>query len=90
MQIYLLSEYIDHIRFSLLFVAYIKFVLQAEWINPNKRPPDDWPANGECKFDSYKTRYREGLDLVLKGITCDIAGGEKVRVISLPLTDFNL
>jgi len=27
MQIYLLTEYIDHIRFSLLFVTYIKLVL---------------------------------------------------------------
>ena len=30
------------------------------------------------QFDRYSARYREGLDLVLKGISCDIRGGEKV------------
>jgi len=26
-------------------------------------------------------RYREGLDLVVKGIDCDIAGGEMVGIV---------
>lgn len=26
-------------------------------------------------------RYREGLDLVLKGITVDISGGEKIGIV---------
>ena len=30
---------------------------------------------------SYETRYREGLDLVLRGITFTIRPGEKVRMI---------
>lgn len=30
------------------------------------------------QFDRYSARYRKGLDLVLKGISCDIRGGEKV------------
>ena len=42
------------------------------------RPPDDWPTDGHVKFDHYSTRYREGLDLVLKDIDVDIAGGTKV------------
>lgn len=32
-------------------------------------------------FSNYQVRYREGLDLVLKGITCDIQGGEKVGIV---------
>lgn len=33
------------------------------------------------KFDNYQTRYREGLDLVLKGINCDILSGEKIGIV---------
>ena len=42
------------------------------------RPSDDWPREGHVKFDHYSTRYREGLDLVLKDISLDIPGGMKV------------
>ena len=46
------------------------------------RPPDDWPPEGHVKFDHYSTRYREGLDLVLKDISLDIPGGTKVWIFS--------
>ena len=39
----------------------------------------EWPEQGNISFDDYQVRYREGLDLVLKGISCNIRGGEKVR-----------
>lgn len=53
------------------------FLFQAEWSSQNK-PPPDWPLSGHIKFNNYKTRYREGLDLVLKGVTLSINHGEKV------------
>ena len=40
----------------------------------------EWPEKGKVEFDNYKVRYREGLDLVLRGITCEINGGEKVNL----------
>ena len=43
-----------------------------------RKPPRDWPPEGHVKFDHYSTRYREGLDLVLKDISVDIPGGTKV------------
>ena len=43
------------------------------------RPAVSWPAQGAVVFDGYSTRYREGLDLVVKGITARIAAREKVR-----------
>lgn len=33
------------------------------------------------EFHGYETRYREGLDLVLRGIECDIEGGEKIGIV---------
>lgn len=33
------------------------------------------------EFRGYRTRYREGLDLVLRGIDCDIEGGEKIGIV---------
>ncbi|XP_063422857.1 ATP-binding cassette sub-family C member 3-like [Mytilus trossulus] len=59
---------------------YSKLQPEATWIG-NKRPVDDWPANGEIEFLNYKTCYREGLDLVLRGVSCNIKPGEKIGVV---------
>ena len=34
--------------------------------------PEDWPTQGEVEFKDYGTRYRPGLDLVLKDINIKI------------------
>ena len=44
------------------------------------RPAKGWPVNGDIDFNNYSVRYREGLDLVLKGISAQIKGGQKVRL----------
>ena len=40
----------------------------------------DWPQEGVVEFNNYCTRYREGLDLVVKNINCKISKGEKVNM----------
>ena len=40
------------------------------------------------EFIDYSTRYREGLDLVLKGISSSVKGGEKVKPPSMSM-NFN-
>ena len=60
--------------------------MQADWILHFQRPPRDWPQNGNVRFNNYSVRYREGLDLVLKGITCEIVGGERVCILFIVLT----
>ncbi|XP_035826503.1 multidrug resistance-associated protein 1 [Aplysia californica] len=45
------------------------------------RVTEEWPATGRVEFVDYSTRYREGLDLVLKNLTCSINGGEKVGIV---------
>ena len=43
--------------------------------------PKDWPQYGEITFDHYKTRYRPGLELVLKGVNAEIKRGEKIGIV---------
>lgn len=52
---------------------------EADWVTKPVDPK--WPTEGEVKFINYQVRYRENLDLVLKGITFDIKGGEKVGIV---------
>ena len=54
---------------------------EAPLLMPEQDPPENWPEFGVVKFDNYQTRYREGLDLVLKGIDCQIRSGEKVGIV---------
>ncbi|KRZ88108.1 Multidrug resistance-associated protein 1, partial [Trichinella sp. T8] len=50
-------------------------------LTSDERLPNDWPTNGSIQFSDYKLRYREGLELCLKGITCLIRGGEKIGIV---------
>ena len=54
---------------------------EAPWIVPERRPKQEWPTQGAVEFNNYSMRYREGLDLVVKDITCNIAGEEKVGIV---------
>ncbi|XP_070201507.1 multidrug resistance-associated protein 1-like isoform X2 [Littorina saxatilis] len=54
---------------------------EARWIIPGRRPPPGWPDTGSVQFLQYSTRYRPGLDLVLKDISCEFSGGEKIGIV---------
>ncbi|XP_015591556.1 multidrug resistance-associated protein 1 isoform X6 [Cephus cinctus] len=54
---------------------------EAPWNIPETQPPKDWPRNGRVEFQDVKVRYREGLDLVLNGLTFIVNGGEKVGIV---------
>ncbi|ODA81221.1 hypothetical protein RJ55_04185 [Drechmeria coniospora] len=62
-------------------LEYARLPSEAPEVIPGKRPPVAWPANGEVDFENYSTRYREGLDLVLKNISLDIKSHEKIGVV---------
>ncbi|XP_019762197.2 multidrug resistance-associated protein 1 [Dendroctonus ponderosae] len=54
---------------------------EADWDIPNKKPAETWPENGQLDFKNFSVKYRAGLDLVLKGISFHIKGGEKVGIV---------
>lgn len=55
---------------------------ELETLNPSKKPPAEWPENGEIKFDRVSLRYfpDPGTDLVLKDLEFHIMPMEKVGV----------
>ncbi|XP_050076527.1 multidrug resistance-associated protein 1 isoform X6 [Anopheles maculipalpis] len=54
---------------------------EAAWELPNSTLPRDWPEQGMVEFRDFQVRYREGLELVLRGITFTVNGGEKVGIV---------
>ncbi|PBC29188.1 Multidrug resistance-associated protein [Apis cerana cerana] len=54
---------------------------EASWKNPDYTPPKEWPVQGRVEFKDYKVRYREDLELVLRGLSFSIKGGEKVGIV---------
>ncbi|TMW62206.1 hypothetical protein Poli38472_009699 [Pythium oligandrum] len=42
--------------------------------------PEAWPSNGSIRFDNLCLKYRPELPRVLRGVSMDIAGGEKVGI----------
>ncbi|GAA5929198.1 hypothetical protein JCM1841_006231 [Sporobolomyces salmonicolor] len=59
---------------------YITLPSEAPLEIPDKKPAEEWPQAGSIKFDHVAARYRQGLDLVLKDVSFEIKGGEKVGV----------
>lgn len=54
---------------------------EAPWEVEDKKPASDWPPHGNVEFHDYSVRYREGLDLVLKNLTLQVKGGEKIGIV---------
>ncbi|XP_062859407.1 ATP-binding cassette sub-family C member 3 isoform X2 [Trichomycterus rosablanca] len=54
---------------------------EAPWEVEDKKPSPDWPPEGNVEFIDYSVRYREGLNLVLKNISLQVKGGEKIGIV---------
>jgi ATP-binding cassette subfamily C (CFTR/MRP) protein 1 len=52
---------------------------EAPWKTVDVDP--NWPQKGIVEFNDFKVRYREGLDLVLKGISFQTKHQEKVGIV---------
>ncbi|KAG8290815.1 Canalicular multispecific organic anion transporter 1 [Homalodisca vitripennis] len=45
------------------------------------RPDPKWPVHGTVEFKDFQVRYREGLELVLRGVSFVINGQEKIGIV---------
>jgi ABC-type multidrug transport system fused ATPase/permease subunit len=62
-------------------IEYTKIPQEAEWFGDTSKLGDIWPSNGEIGFCHYSTRYREGLDLILRQISLNIKAGTRVGIV---------
>ncbi|KAI7821503.1 hypothetical protein BC939DRAFT_504298 [Gamsiella multidivaricata] len=60
---------------------YARLPSEARDFIPDSKTDEAWPQRGEISFKNYSTRYREGLDLVLREIDLTIKGGERVGIV---------
>uniref|UniRef100_A0A0C9S8B2 TSA: Wollemia nobilis Ref_Wollemi_Transcript_11795_5173 transcribed RNA sequence n=1 Tax=Wollemia nobilis TaxID=56998 RepID=A0A0C9S8B2_9CONI len=56
-------------------------VSEAPWTVPDCAPSPNWPYEGNVEFRDLQVRYRPNTPLVLKGISLNIKGGEKIGVV---------
>ncbi|KAF9165614.1 hypothetical protein DFQ26_009690 [Actinomortierella ambigua] len=42
---------------------------------------ESWPKQGKVEFLHYSTRYRQGLDLVLRDVSFEVQPGEKIGIV---------
>ncbi|KAJ2556689.1 hypothetical protein EV175_001836 [Coemansia sp. RSA 1933] len=62
-------------------VEYARLPSEAPEVIEDHRPEKSWPAQGMLEFKDYSTRYREGLDLVLKDLTFRVMPNQKVGIV---------
>ncbi|KAI8911120.1 P-loop containing nucleoside triphosphate hydrolase protein [Gorgonomyces haynaldii] len=60
---------------------YTELKQEAPYEITDSYPGDQWPEAGQIDFDHYSTRYRPGLDLVLKDVTVSVKPREKVGIV---------
>ncbi|XP_065206378.1 multidrug resistance-associated protein 1-like [Planococcus citri] len=80
-----MSDVINEVEDGIIAVEriseYLAYPQEPDWDESSVSVSDTWPDKGEIIFHDYKLRYREGLDLVLKGISLTIKSGEKVGIV---------
>ncbi|KAJ2720120.1 hypothetical protein GGI07_004797 [Coemansia sp. Benny D115] len=54
---------------------------EAPEIVTDNRPAKQWPEQGMVEFKGYSTRYREGLDLVLKDLSFRVLPRQKIGIV---------
>lgn len=59
---------------------YSETIAEAEWTVDRSLPPN-WPNEGRISIQNYSTRYRPGLELVVKQLNAEIKAHEKIGIV---------
>lgn len=63
-------------------MEYANTSTEAEWKSEEgKSPPPGWPYEGKILIENYSTRYRPGLELVIKSLNATIRPHEKIGIV---------
>ncbi|KAK6454241.1 P-loop containing nucleoside triphosphate hydrolase protein [Scheffersomyces xylosifermentans] len=62
-------------------MEYSRLTPEAPEIIEDHRPPQEWPQQGEIKFNNFSAKYRPELDVVLKNINLHIKPREKIGIV---------
>ena len=63
-------------------LEYTQLPQEAAWIvGPKQRDGNTQIPRGRLSFTNLQLRYREGLGLALKGVTCEVKPREKVGIV---------
>lgn len=60
---------------------YVDLPTEAAQITDSDPSPESWPSEGDIDFTGYSTRYREGLDLVIKNLDFYVKPREKIGIV---------
>ncbi|KAF9957481.1 hypothetical protein BGZ70_009498 [Mortierella alpina] len=60
---------------------YSQLPSEARDLIPDSKTDEHWPQQGEIAFKNYSTRYRDGLDLVLRNLSVTVKGGERIGIV---------
>ncbi|CAG8544937.1 5702_t:CDS:2, partial [Racocetra fulgida] len=62
-------------------IEYIDLPSEAPPVIDHYRPSLTWPQNGLIEYKDYSTKYRPGLELVLKGVSFVVKPREKIGIV---------
>jgi ABC-type multidrug transport system fused ATPase/permease subunit len=60
--------------------AYAELPVERAAVVESNRPAADWPQRGALAFRDVAARYRPELEPVLRGVSFEVAGGERVGI----------
>lgn len=60
---------------------YLNLPEEAPWRNPETQPASEWPSRGNVVFSDYSASYRDDLDVVLRSISFEAKGGQKIGLV---------
>ena len=55
-----------------------------------RKPSPQWPEDGVVEFNNVMMSYRPGLPNVLKGISIQVRGGEKIGVVGRLISFYDI